>query len=103
MDFAVIKTGGKQYIVTEGETLDVEMLPNKVGEKLEFEAMLTAHGETVKVGKPKVAGAKVTASIVIHGKGPKIHVIKYHAKARYKRNVGHRQPFTKIKIEKIAA
>jgi len=103
MEFAVIKTGGKQYIVKMGETLEVEMLPNKEGDKLEFDALLVANGEDVKVGAPTVKGSKVTAQVVAHGKGPKIRVIKFHRKVRYKRHYGHRQPFTKIKIEKIAA
>ena len=102
MKFAVIKTGGKQYLVQEGELLNVELLSKKAGDKIEFEAMLAADGADVKVGKPTVKGAKVLASVVSHGKGEKIHVIKFHRKARYKRNRGHRQPFTQIKIEKIA-
>ena len=65
--------------------------------------MLVATGDEVKIGKPTVKGAKVTASVVEHGKGEKIHVIKFHRKARYKRNRGHRQPYTKLKIEKITA
>jgi large subunit ribosomal protein L21 len=104
MNFAIIKTGGKQYLVKEGETLEVELLASKnAGDKIDFEVMLAANGDDVKVGKPLVKGAKVTASVVEHGKGEKVHVIKYHRKARYKRNRGHRQPFTKLNIEKISA
>ena len=104
MNFAIIKTGGKQYLVKEGELLEVELLASKKpGDKIDFEAMLVANGDDVKIGKPTVNGAKVTASVVEHGKGEKVHVIKYHRKARYKRNRGHRQPYTKLKIEKISA
>jgi large subunit ribosomal protein L21 len=103
MNFAIIKTGGKQYLVKEGESLEVELLAKKAGDKIEFDVMLAAIGDEVKIGKPLVKGAKVTASVLEHGKGEKVHVIKYHRKARYKRNVGHRQPFTKLQIEKISA
>ncbi|KKT71736.1 MAG: 50S ribosomal protein L21 [Candidatus Uhrbacteria bacterium GW2011_GWE2_45_35] len=102
---AVIKTGGKEYIVREGQELKVEKLELDPGAKLELEAMLVAdeEGKDVKVGKPFVAGAKVEAVIVEHGKAEKVAVVKYKPKVRYRRNVGHRQPFTKIKIEKIVA
>jgi large subunit ribosomal protein L21 len=103
MNFAVIKTGGKQYLVKEGEILSVEILPKKAGEKIEFEALLVAAGDDVKVGKPTVKGAKVSAEVVEHGKGDKVRVIKFHRKARFKKVYGHRQPFTKVKIEKISA
>jgi len=84
--------------------LEVELLASKKpGDKIDFEVMLVASGEEVKIGKPIVKGAKVTASVVEHGKGEKVHVIKYHRKARYKRNRGHRQPYTKLNIEKISA
>jgi large subunit ribosomal protein L21 len=104
MNFAIIKTGGKQYLVKEGELLEVELLASKkAGDKIDFEVMLVANGDDVNIGRPLVKGAKVTASVVEHGKGEKVHVIKFHRKARYKRNRGHRQPFTKLKIEKISA
>ncbi len=103
MNFAVIRTGGKQYLVKEGETLSVETLPKKAGEKVELEVLLVASGDDLKVGKPAVKGATVTAEVLEHGKGEKVRVIKYHRKARFKKVYGHRQPFTKMKIEKIAA
>lgn len=101
---AIIKTGGKQYVVREGDTLDVEKIDQESG-SLDFDAMLVSDekGADVKVGTPTVSGAKVTASIMEHGKAKKVSVIKYKPKVRYRRNVGHRQPFTKIKIEKISA
>lgn len=103
MNFAVIKTGGKQYLVQEGESLVVETLAKNAGDKIEFEAMLVAAGDDIKVGKPTVKGAKVSAEVLEHGKGDKVRVTKFHRKARFKKTYGHRQPFTKIKIEKISA
>jgi len=103
MNFAVIKTGGKQYLVKEGETLDVELLPNQVGEKIDLETLLVVNGDDVKLGKPTVKGAKVTAEVGMSGKGEKVRVVKYHRKARFKKVYGHRQPFTTLKIEKISA
>lgn len=102
---AVITTGGKQYIVKEGDELNVEKLDLEEGKTVEFGAMLVAdeEGANVKVGTPQVEGAKVSATILETGKGKKIDVIKYKPKVRYRRKYGHRQPFTKIKIEKISA
>jgi large subunit ribosomal protein L21 len=103
--FAVIKTGGKQFLVREGDVLKVEKLELEVGAGYEPEVLMVAEddGSTVKVGQPLVKGAKVAAIVTEHGKAKKISVIKYKPKVRYRRNVGHRQPFTKIKIEKITA
>lgn len=103
---AVIQTGGKQYIVREGEMLQAEWLESAaVGSKLEFDALLVGNedGTGVKVGKPTVAGAKVVTTVAEHGREDKVHVIKYKPKSRYRRNNGHRQPFTMLKIEKISA
>jgi large subunit ribosomal protein L21 len=104
MMHAVITTGGKQYFVAEGETIQVEKLMAEPGEKLSFDAMLVtdAEGTDVRVGTPLVPGVKVSAVVTEHGRGDKISVIKYKRKARYRRNVGHRQPFTMLTIEKIA-
>ena len=103
--FAVIKTGGKQYLVREGQILKVEKLEKEAGDTIEFDAMLIAdaEGNDVKVGTPTVSGAKVSAEVLEQGRGKKVSVIKYKPKVRYRRNVGHRQPFTAIKITKIAA
>lgn len=100
---AVIKTGGKQYIVKEGTTLMVEKLTGEKGGKIAFDQVLLMgdEGGEVKVGMPTVAGAKVEATILEHGRAPKITVIKYKRKVRYKRKIGHRQHYTKVKIEKI--
>jgi large subunit ribosomal protein L21 len=101
--YAVITTGGKQYFVHQGEKLQVEKLELEPGATIAFDAMLVAEsdGSKVQVGTPFVAGIKVTAKVVEHGRAEKISVIKYKPKVRYRRNVGHRQPFTLLEIEKI--
>lgn len=100
--FAVIKTGGKQYVVQEGQELRVEKLEKEDGEKVEFDALLVSddEGKETKVGTP-ATGVKVTATVLQTGKGKKVSVIKYKPKTRYRRYVGHRQILTKIKIDKI--
>lgn len=100
---AVIKTGGKQYKVKEGETLKVEKLDKEEGEKVKFDTLLiaTADGKEVNIGKPSL-GTKVEAEITEQGRDKKVTVVKYKNKTRYKRNLGHRQSFTKIKVTSIA-
>lgn len=102
--YAVITTGGKQYLVTEGQVLQVEKIDLAEKATLTFAPMLVSDtdGSTVKVGTPIVQGATVTATILEHGRDEKISVIKFKPKTRYRRNVGHRQPFTKIRIDTIA-
>ncbi len=102
---AVIKTGGKQYLVNEGLKLSVEKLDLEDGKTIDFEPLLVfdEEGKEIKVGTPRVIGAKVTATVLETGKGKKISVIKFKSKSRYRRNVGHRQPFTRIEINKISA
>ncbi|MBR5912885.1 MAG: 50S ribosomal protein L21 [Selenomonadaceae bacterium] len=100
--YAIIKTGGKQYKVSEGDEIIVEKLEVEEGATVTFEEVFAiVDGENVKIGQPKVEGAKVTASVVKNGKGPKIRIFKYKHKTNYRRRMGHRQPFTKVKIEKI--
>ena len=100
--YAIVKTGGKQYKVAEGDTIFVEKL--EAGEAVVFDQVLTVVSDgSVKVGRPMVDGAKVTAKVVAHGKGKKILVFKYKAKSNYRKRQGHRQPFTKVVIEKIEA
>src|SRR3989338_5800568 len=98
---AVIQTGGKQYIVKEGTTFNVEKLAGNAGDKLAFDRVLLVgdEGGEVKVGTPTVAGAKVEATILEQAREPKVTVIKYKRKVRYKRKVGHRQHFTKVRID----
>lgn len=100
---AVIKTGGKQYKVKEGDDLKIEKLKVNVGAKVDFETLLIADegGKDMQVGTPSL-GEKVKGEILEHGKGKKITVVKYKNKTRYLRTKGHRQDFTKVKISKIA-
>lgn len=100
--YAVIKTGGKQYRVQEGDILFVEKLNVEAEEKITFEEVL-AVGEDgkVAVGTPTVAGAKVEATVVKNGKGKKLNIITYRPKKGSARHMGHRQPYTKVEITKI--
>lgn len=99
--FAIIKTGGKQYKVAEGDILSIEKLGIKDGEVSFDEVLLIVDGEDVKVGQPKVKNAKVTAKVLEEGKGKKKMVFRYKSKTRQHKKKGHRQPFTKIQILKI--
>ena len=99
--YAVIETGGKQYLVKAGDILSIEKLEAKQGDTVTFEVLLTAEGDSVNIGAPLLAG-KVTAEVVEQGKAKKIEVVHYKAKSRYTRREGHRQPFTKVKIVSIA-
>jgi large subunit ribosomal protein L21 len=102
---AVIQTGGKQYLVREGQELQVEKLNTEVGGKVDVNVLLVSdeEGTKTRVGTPTLSGVSVTAVVLDQGREEKVSVIKYKSKVRYRRNVGHRQPFTKIRIEKIAA
>lgn len=102
--YAIFETGGKQYKVQEGDTLFVEKLPASEGETVQFDKVLfVKDGDEVKVGAPVVDGASVQATVDEHGRGKKLTVFKYKPKKNYHRKQGHRQPYTKIKIEKIEA
>lgn len=102
--YAIIKTGGKQYKVAEGDTIYVEKLEAEVDSAVTFDQVLTVVNDgNVTVGKPLVSGAKVTGKVLEQGKEKKILVFKYKAKSNYRRRQGHRQPFTKVAIEKIEA
>lgn len=98
---AVIKTGGKQYVVKEGDVLKIEKLEAKPGEEISLEVMLRADGDKVEIGAPLLSG-QAKAEVVEQGRADKIDVVKYKAKSRYNRRVGHRQLFTKVKIKSIA-
>lgn len=100
MKKAVIATGGKQYVVTEGETLEVERIKD-AKDKLTFTPLLVIDGEKVTVGTPEVAGATVTAKIVEEFKDDKVTAIRYKAKKRVHKVRGHRQTLTRITIDKI--
>ncbi|SMO54242.1 large subunit ribosomal protein L21 [Balnearium lithotrophicum] len=101
--YAVIRTGGKQYVVEPGQVLKVEKINLPEGSEVELEALMVRgdNGE-VKVG-PEVKGAKVKATVVRHGKGKKIIVFKYKAKKHYQRKYGHRQHFTELQINEIVS
>ncbi len=102
MDLAIIKTGGKQYLVKNGDKIKVEKLNGKVDGVVKFDTLLTAEkqGNKVEVGKPLLT-SKVEGKILKHDRADKIMVIKFKSKTRYRKNVGHRQPYTLIQIEKI--
>jgi large subunit ribosomal protein L21 len=100
--YAVIKTGGKQYRVTEGQKLRVEKLTAGEGESVTFGDVLFLGGDSPKVGKPIIEGAKVSAKVTLHGRGEKIVVFKFRRRKNYRRKTGHRQPFTEVLITGIA-
>ncbi|SBS29507.1 50S ribosomal protein L21 [Marinomonas aquimarina] len=100
--FAVIKTGGKQYRVQEGQTLKVEKLAIEAGSAVEFDdVLLVSNGDDVKVGAPVVEGAKVTAEVVAHGRGDKVKILKFRRRKHSMKRAGHRQWFTEVKITGI--
>ena len=102
MDYAVFKTGGKQYRVRPGDTLDVELLPNEVDSLAEFgDVLAVSRDGELTVGSPNVAGAKVIAQVQSHYKDRKLMVYKYKAKTRYRRKRGHRQSYTRLVIQDI--
>ena len=98
--YAIIKTGGKQYKVSEGDEIIIEKLEENSAVTFE-EVLAIFDGDSAKIGTPVVEGAKVTATVVKNGKGPKLRIFKYKHKTNYRRRQGHRQPFTKVKIDKI--
>ncbi len=102
--YAVIKTGGKQYKVAEGDVLRVEKLNAEVNQTIEMtEVLLVANGDDVKVGSPVVEGAKVVVEVVSQGKGAKVINFKYKPKTGFHKKKGHRQLFTEIKVTAINA
>jgi large subunit ribosomal protein L21 len=101
--YAVIKTGGKQYKVAQGDRLRVEKLAANVGETVTFDQVLLVGGEALKIGAPLVAGAKVEAKVVAQDREKKIIVFKFRRRKNYRRKNGHRQPFTALEITGIKA
>ena len=100
---AIIETGGKQYKVAEGDVLYIEKLTAEAGETVTFDKVLAVlDGDTAKFGAPTVEGASVEATVVKNGKGKKIRIFKYTPKKGYRKRQGHRQPYTKVTIGKIA-
>ena len=102
--YAVIKTGGKQYRVAEGDVLRVEKLDAEQGATVNFDdVLLIAKGDDIKVGTPNVAGAKVTATVEAHGRGPKVTIIKFRRRKHHRKQMGHRQSYTELQITGIKA
>jgi len=100
--YAVIQSGGKQYRASEKQVLKLEKLPAEVGQEVTLgEVLLISDGDAVKVGRPFVRGASVTAKVVSHGRGKKIHGFTYKPKKNVHRRFGHRQAYTEVVIEKI--
>ena len=102
--YAVIESGGKQHRVKEGEILQLEKLEAATSEKVEFDKVLmVGEGESVKIGTPYLEGGKVTAEVLKQGRGKKIHIIKFNRRKHFRKQQGHRQWFTEVKIVGIKA
>ncbi|MDP6968474.1 MAG: 50S ribosomal protein L21 [Gammaproteobacteria bacterium] len=102
--YAVVVSGGKQHRVEEGETLKLEKLNAEVGSSIDFDRiLLVANGDEVKIGEPVVAGAKVSAEVVSHGRGKKIRIVKFKRRKHHMKQAGHRQWYTEVKITGISA
>jgi large subunit ribosomal protein L21 len=104
MTYAIFKAAGQQFRAEKGDTLKVPLLDVEPGKKVTFdEVLLTSDGEKVKAGMPMVKGAKVTAEVVEHGRGPKIQVFKFKRRKNYRKKTGHRQDYTEIVIKDVKA
>lgn len=102
MKYAIVEDGGKQYKAVIGSTIEVDVFPSEIGEEIDMErVLLVAKEDGVLVGAPLVPGAKVLATVVAHFKGPKIIVFKYKPKKRYRVKQGHRQQYTRLRIDSI--
>jgi large subunit ribosomal protein L21 len=101
--YAIMKSGARQYRATVGDTIRVEKLPIDPGEQIELnEVLLVVDDNEVRIGQPTIDGAKVLATVVAQEKGPKITVFKYRPRKRYRRRAGHRQFYTRLRIDEIA-
>lgn len=102
--YAVVKTGGKQYRVSPGDSIEVEKLPHEVGEQVELdEVLLVANGKGAMIGRPVVEGARVKATVTRQAQGRKVVIFKYRSSKRYRRHRGHRQHLTRLRIDEIVA
>ena len=100
--YAVVRSGGRQYRASAGSTILVERLPGQVGQQVELQdVLLIAGAGEARIGRPTVEGAKVVATILAQEKGPKIRIFKYRPKERYRRRIGHRQYYTRLRVDKI--
>ena len=101
--YAVIKSGGKQHRVVEGERLKVELLAVEPGQVITFDdVLMVVNGDNIQVGTPIVAGAKVTAEVLDHGRHDKVRIVKFRRRKHYRRQAGHRQYYTELKITSIS-
>ena len=102
--YAVIESGSKQYKVMVGDTVEVELLDANVGDTIQLDRVLVlAEGDNIQVGQPVVSSAKVTATVLDHIRGPKVIIFRYVAKERIRRKTGHRQDYTRLRIDAIEA
>ena len=102
--YAVFQSGGKQHRVTEGQTIRLEKLDVETGASVEFDkVLLVANGEKIEIGAPFVTGGKVSAEIVSHGRGEKVKIVKFNRRKHSRKQMGHRQWFTEVKITGISA
>jgi large subunit ribosomal protein L21 len=102
--YAVVESGGKQYKVEVGQTIDVERLSAGVGDVVELDRVfMVADGDSIQIGHPVVDSASVSATVMEHGRGPKLIVFRYLPKERYRRKKGHRQEYTRLRIDEIKA
>ncbi len=102
--YAVFVSGGKQHRVAEGDVVRLELLEVDAGQAIEFDqVLLVSNGEDVKIGAPLVQGGKVKAEVVTHGRGDKIRIIKFRRRKHFRKQAGHRQYFTEVKITGISA
>jgi large subunit ribosomal protein L21 len=102
--YAVIESGGKQHRVTEGETLKLEKIEVPTGDMVEFDRVLmVGAGDDVRIGTPLVAGGKVTAEVISHGRHDKVRIVKFNRRKHYRKQAGHRQWYTEVKITGITA
>jgi large subunit ribosomal protein L21 len=102
--YAVFVSGGKQHRVAEGDVVKLELLEADPGSAIEFDqVLLVANGDDVKIGAPVVEGGKVTAEVVTHGRGEKVKIIKFRRRKHHRKQMGHRQYFTEVKITGISA
>ena len=101
--YAVIETGGKQYRISEGQTLCVEKITAEVGAKIDLDKVLMiANGDKFEIGAPIVAGSKVTATVKSHGRGKKVHILKFKRRKHHMKRMGHRQAYTELEITGIS-
>lgn len=96
--YAIIKTGGKQYKVEQGDVISIEKLDSEIGDQVSFDVLMLVDGANVTVGRPTIDGSSVVAKVVEHGKGDKVIIFKFKAKKNYRKSQGHRQPYTKVEV-----